>query len=106
MEPSLHFDERKLIWVITPDSLGDFAGDRQIPLDSFSRRQERIEANLIGMDCRWNRRTTDSDPPFHTIQPLISERYSILGHDGLQASASSIAYRPTDFEQIGKIRIH
>jgi hypothetical protein len=106
MEPSLHLDERKLIWIITPDSPGDFAGDRQIPLDSFSRRQERIEANLIGMDCRWSRHTTDSDPSFHTIQPLISERYSILGYDGLQASASSIANRPTDFEQIGKIRIH
>src|SRR3977135_168145 len=98
MERSLYLDERMLIRIITPDSLGDFTGDRQIPLHGFSSRQECVEANLPGMDCRWNRYAADGDPPFHMIQPRISERKSVFGCDGLQPPASSVAYRPTDFE--------
>jgi hypothetical protein len=106
MERSFYFDERVLIRMSTPDSPVDFAGNRQIPLGDFTRRQERVETDLTGMDCRRSRCTVERDPPIHTIQPLISERYSLLGHDGLQASASPASYRPTDFEQVGKIRIY
>jgi hypothetical protein len=106
MERSFYFDERILIRLITPDSPVDFTGDREIPLEDFSRRQERVETDLPGMDCGRSRCTADGDPPIHTIQPLIPERYSVLGRDGLQAPASTVSYLPTDFEQVGKIRIH
>jgi hypothetical protein len=106
MERSFYFDERMLIREIAPNSPVDVTGDRQIPLDDFSRRQERVEADLAGMDCSRSRCTADGDPPIHTIQPLISERHSILGCDGLQASTSPGSYLPTHFEKVGEIPIH
>jgi hypothetical protein len=106
MERSFYFDERMLIREITPGSPVDLTGDRQIPLDDFSRRQERVEADLIGMDCGRSRCTADGNPPIHTIQPLIPKRHSVLGRDGLQASASPGSYLPTHFEEVSKIPIH
>jgi hypothetical protein len=106
MERSFYFDEAALIREFAPDWPVDFTGDREIPLDDFSRRQERIKANLTGMDCRRSWRTADGNPPVHTIQPLIPERNPILGYDGLQASASPGSYRPTHFKQVGEIPIH
>ena len=58
------------------------------------------------MDCSRSRCTADGNPPIHTIQPLISERNSVLGCDGLQASASPVSHLPADFEEVGKIPIH
>ena len=106
MERSFYFDERMLIRDMRPITPADFTRDRQIPLNDFSSRQERIEADLTRMDCGRSRYTKERDPPIHAIQSLISERNSILGRDRLQASASTASYRPTDFEQVRKIRIH
>src|SRR5215470_11582976 len=69
-----YLDKRALIQEITLDSFVDFTGDREIPLDDFSRRQERIEADLIGMNCRRNGCTANGDPSLHMIQPLIPYR--------------------------------
>ena len=81
MERSFHFDERILIRAITTNSPTDFTGDSQIPLDDFSSWQTRVEADLTGKDSGRSRRTTDGNPPVHRVQPLIPERYSILGYD-------------------------
>src|SRR5467141_2777905 len=106
MERSFYFDERILIREITPGSPVDLTGNCEIPLDDFSRRQKRVEADLTGMDCSRSRCTADGNPPIHTIQPLISERNSVLGCDGLQASASPGSHLPADFEEVGEIPIH
>jgi hypothetical protein len=106
IERSFYLDKRALIRKITLDSLVDFTGDRKIPLDDFSRRQQRIEADLTGMNCRRNGCTANGDPSLHMIQPLIPDRHSILECEGLQASASPVSLRSTDFEHIGKIGIH
>jgi hypothetical protein len=106
MERAFYFDERMLIREITPDWPVDLTRDREIPLEDFSCRQERIKADLTGMDGSRSRCTADGDPPIHTIQPFIPKRHSVLGRDGLQASASPGSHLPADFEQVGKIRIH
>ena len=106
MERPVYLDECVLIREVRPVSPADFTRDRKIPLNDFSSRQERVEADLIRMDCRRSRHTEECDPPIHTIQPLISERNSILGRDRLQTSASPASYLPTDFEKVRKIRIH
>jgi hypothetical protein len=106
MERPFCFEERALIRELALDSPTDFTGDHEIPLDGFSHRQERVTVNLTGMDCGGGRCTPDGEPPIHPIQPLIPERNSVLGRDGLQASASPISLFPTDFEKVGKIRIH
>ncbi len=106
MERSFYCDERAIIRESTPASPADVTGDRELPLDGFSRRQKRVAMDLTEKDGRRRRRTVDGHPSIHTIQSLIPERYSIFGLDGLQASASSISLRPADFEKIGKIGTH
>jgi hypothetical protein len=75
-------------------------------LDGLSGRQECLETNVIGKDCRWSGCRANGNPPIHTIQTLIPERKAVLGRDGIQVSTSPTSYLPTDFEQVGKIRFH
>src|SRR5580765_6186868 len=103
MKRLVYLDERMLIREMRRILPVDFTRNHKLPLDDFSSRQERVEADLPGMHCRRSWCKVESDPPIHTIQSLISKRHSILRRNSLQSSASPASYLPTDFEKVGKI---
>jgi hypothetical protein len=106
MKRPFHFGERVLIGGNVCAAPFDFTGDREVPPDGFSRPQKRVAVDYTRIDRRGGRRTAKGQPALHMIQPLIPQRYTVLGCDGLQPSPSPGPRLPTDFEEVREIRIH